>query len=278
LNTIPYHDFGGNGPLLHFAAPNAYTPDCFHQFIAPFLPHYHIIAMFHRPLWPGTNPEELAGDWHLFAHDLIRFLDQENITNVIGMGHSLGAVATLYAAAERPELFSKLLLVDPVFLPPQILQMAAANPDQIRTYMPLIDKALRRRNRWATRQAAFDRFRGKRVFSRWSDEVIWDYVTYSLAEDEETGEIVLRWPREWEAQIYSIPPQKVWDAISRLTHPTLAIRGTESDTLFPMAWEHWQQLQPDAAFVELPDVGHMMMMERPLLVAETILDYLKGGA
>ncbi|MCA9923678.1 MAG: alpha/beta hydrolase [Anaerolineales bacterium] len=274
MTTIPFYDFGGSGPLLHFAGPNAYTPETFRQFIEPFLPHYHVVAIYHRPLWPHSSPNELETDWHIIADDLIRFLEQEQMRPAVALGHSLGAVSTTYAAVERPDLFQQLVLVDPVFLPASILQMAAANPEAVRAHMPMVDRALRRKNRWPTRQAAFERFREKRVFARWSDEALWDYVNFSVTENGTTGEVGLRWPREWEAAFYANPPQKVWEAIAQVRQPTLAVRGTESDTLFPEAWTYWQQLQPDATFVELPDVGHMMMMERPLLVADTILNHL----
>jgi pimeloyl-ACP methyl ester carboxylesterase len=33
-------------------------------------------------------------------------------------------------------------------------------------------------------------------------------------------------------------------------------------------------LQPAATFVEIPDTGHMLTMERPSLIAQTILDHL----
>lgn len=276
--TIPFVDFGGSGPLLHFAGPNAYAPETFRQFIAPFLDHFRVIGVYHRPLWPGTQPEELGADWHIIAADLIRFLEQQQATQVIGMGHSLGGVATAYAAVSRPDLFRTLVLVDPVFLPPQLLQAAAANPQAVPAFLPLVDRTRKRRDRWPNRQAAFDRFRTKSVFASWSDEALWDYVNESLAEDGPTGAVALRWPREWEAQFYATPPQGVWDAVAQLTQPTLALRGAESDTLFPQAWQHWQQLQPHATFVELPDVGHMMMMERPSLVADVILDHLKNGS
>ena len=62
--------------------------------------------------------------------------------------------------------------------------------------------------------------------------------------------------------------------IAQLTQPTLAIRAAESNTLFPQAWTHWQKLQPDATFVELPDCGHMLTLERPSQTANIILNYL----
>ena len=42
----------------------------------------------------------------------------------------------------------------------------------------------------------------------------------------------------------------MWDELPALAHPTLAIRATESDTLYPDAWALWQTLQPSATFVE----------------------------
>jgi pimeloyl-ACP methyl ester carboxylesterase len=94
IDLIPHHDFGGQGPILHFAHPNAYPPACFRQFLTPLTAHYHVTGIYHRPLWPGSRPEELTG-WQLIADDLIRFFDQEGYRDVIGMGHSLGAVATI---------------------------------------------------------------------------------------------------------------------------------------------------------------------------------------
>jgi pimeloyl-ACP methyl ester carboxylesterase len=274
ITPIPFYDFGGDGPLLHFAGPNAYTPACFHQFIAPFLPHFHVIGMCHRPLWPGSSSDELVGDWDIFADDLIAFLEQQGVQEIIGIGHSLGGVATTYAAVQQPELFTKLVLVDPVFLPVQILQMALLYPKEVEKLHPLLTRTRQRKNRWTSRDEAFVHFRNRSVFEQWPDNSIEDYVNNALHEEPESGDIVLCWTREWEAHIYGTLPQRVWDAIAQVKHPTLAIRGENTDTLFPPAWEHWQQVQPHATFVELPDVGHMMMMERPLLVAQTILDYL----
>lgn len=270
---IPFIDFGGAGPLLHFAHANAYPPGCYRQFIEALMPHYRVLAIEQRPLWPHSRPEELDS-WELLADDLIRFFEQEGPENVIGVGHSLGGVATLYAAVKRPSLFRQLILIEPVFLMPELLKMAAANPDAA-YQMPLVQGALRRRDRWPSRQDAFERFRPKPVFRRFSDEALWDYVNHAACEDG-SGEFVLAFPREWEARIYAHPPQHVWEHLPQVTQPTLAIRAAESDTVVPAAWQLWQELQPAATFVEIPDTGHMLTMERPSLVAQTILHHLTG--
>lgn len=272
-HSIPFIDFGGNGRILHFAHPNAYPPAGFRQFLRPLTEHFHVYAVEHRPLWPGSQPEEMH-DWTVIADDLIRFFDQMGWQQVIGVGHSLGAVATLYAAVSRPDLFSHLVLIEPVFLPPEVLQVTAENPEG-GAFNPMVAGSLKRRNRWESREAAFTRFRRKTVFARFSDEALWDYVN-SATEKTERGEIVLRFPREWEARFYSMPPQGVWQALPQVTQPTLAIRAAESDTLWPQAWQHWQEKQPTATFVELPDCGHMLTLERPFQADQLILNYLNN--
>lgn len=273
-HSIPYIDFGGNGRILHFAHPNAYPPAGFRQFLEPLTENFHVYAVAHRPLWPGSQPEEMT-DWTVIADDLIRFFDQMGWQQVIGVGHSLGAVATLYAAVARPDLFSHLILIEPVFLPPQILQMVAQNPDA-GVFNAMVAGALKRRNHWESREAAFVRFRRKLVFKQFSDEALWDYVN-SATRPTAKGDFELVYPREWEARFYSMPPQEVWQAIPQVTQPTLAIRAEASDTLFPQAWQLWQEVQPHATFVEVPDCGHMLTLERPSPVAAIVQNYLNQG-
>ena len=271
LNTIPFDDFGGDGSLLHFAHPNAYAPGTFRQFLRPFTKHFRVTAVHHRPLWPGSHPDELTS-WEIVADDLIRCFDQQGWQQVIGVGHSLGAVATAHAAVRRPDLFRRLVLIDPVFLPPNLLDQIRANPDK-GGFRSFVKTTRKRRDHWPSRQAAFDHFRPKEALASWPDEALWDYVNYSLRETDDG--VVLAFPRDWEAKFYSRPPQEVWQVVANITQPTLAVRAAHSDTLFVDAWALWQELQPDARFVELPDVGHMLTLERPLLTAQTVLEYLK---
>ena len=281
--TIPYDDFGGSGRVLHFSHPNAYTPRCFRRFLAPLAERYHVLAGHHRPLWylspsapPIPGPENFT-NWDVVADDLLRFLDQERLEGIIGAGHSLGAVATMKAALREPERFRALVLIEPVFLPPAVLDAARADPEAA-AGLPFVRAALNRRDRWPNRQAAFDRYREKSVFANFPDETLWDYVNEGLHEDPATGDFVLSYPREWEGAFYSRPPLDVWEEIPRVITPTLAVRGAGSDTLFAEPWAVWQTLQPSAAFVEFagqPPLGHMLTLEAPEDVAAAVLHWLE---
>lgn len=269
MNEIPFLEFGA-GPDLHFAHANGFPPSTYRQFLTQLGSRYHIMAMAQRPLWPGEAPEQLEG-WYQLAGDLIRFLDEHGLQGIVGAGHSLGAVVTMVAALARPDLFQKLVLIEPVFLPPPMLAAAAAHPEQA-FEIPLVHIARRRRYHWPSRQAAFTHFRKKEVFSRFSDTALRDYVEHGL---EECGErFELRFSREWEARFYGTPPLEVWEQIPRIQHPTLAVRGAKTDTLMMPAWELWQELQPGAQFVEIPNAGHLVPMEKPVELTTAVAAFL----
>jgi len=271
----PFIDFGGEGPLLHFAHANAYPPRCYQQFLTPLTSRFHVMALEQRPLWPHADPAGLT-DWQLLAEDIIRLFDEQGWRGVIGVGHSMGAVVTMRAAVARPDLFRALVLVEPVFLLPALLEMAATHPDAA-YQMPLVQSALRRRRQFTSREYAFERWRSKPVFARWPDASLWDYVNHALAPDAKNGGFRLVYPREWEAQVYARPPQWVWEILPQVTQPTLGLRGAETDTIVPEAWQLWQTIQPQARFVELADAGHMLLLERPSAAARLILDYLRDA-
>jgi pimeloyl-ACP methyl ester carboxylesterase len=212
--------------------------------------------------------------WYEIGQDMIRFMDENGLSNTIGVGHSLGAVATMYAAIDRPDLFRAVVLIEPVLMMPAILQLFATTPiEGLTEDYPLIKISKSRRNNWPSREDAFDHYRPKRVFAKWSDDVLWDYIWHGLQRTNE-GEIELIYAPEWEARIYSLPPTDVWDLIPKIDQPTLGIRGAETDTLVPAAWQLWQMAQPKGKFVNMANCTHLLPMEKPVEIAESIHNFL----
>ena len=172
MDNIPFIETGSGEQVLHFAHANAYPPGTYRQFLDALGTQYRVLAAEHRPMWDTSDPWESLTGWHVIANDLIRFLDSHGLSGVIGAGHSLGGVATFYAALERPDLFSKLVLIDPVFLPPEYVVMA----DRLEPMdIPLVKGAMRRRNGWESREAMFAHYRPKKVFARFTDQALWDF-------------------------------------------------------------------------------------------------------
>lgn len=276
--VIPYHDFGGQGPILHFAHANAYPPGCYRLLMEEFSHDYHAIGIKHRALWPDAQPQEVR-NWRRIADDLIDFFDSQSLQGVVGMGHSLGAVVTVFAALKRPDLFSHLVLIEPAFLTSQQLFWLHLTPPALRKRIwPMASGALKRRDTWDSPQAVFDSYRRKRIFSRLSDEALWDFIRHGTRRKDhaqaDSKEVTLTFPKNWEAHIYTLAP-RVWESLKQITHPTLAIRATETNVIAPETWQTWQSLQPEAKFVQIPETGHLVPMERPNVLAQIILEFLK---
>ena len=178
----------------------------------------------------------------------------------------------MFAAIKRPDLFSKLILIEPVFLPRRIIWGSKIIPTSIMDKRSPAGVAKKRQEQFASRQAVFDRWRTKRAFKRYPDETLWDYVNHGLI-DQPDGSVKLAYPRAWEAKIFSRPPA-VWRQIGRISQPTLGIRGTRTNVLSERNWERWQRLQPNATFIEMEGIGHMIPLEDYESLAGHILNWL----
>jgi len=271
-NQIPFLNFGGEGKPIHFAHANAYPPGSYQQLFAPFLGQYHVIGMHQRPMWPNSDPSTFK-NWHQLADDLIEFISQQHIKQVIGAGHSMGGVATILAAHKRPDLFSKLILIDPVIFERKYAIMTTMLPFFLRKkIIPIAKISAKRRDLWNDQQTVFDSFRKKRVFKQFSDSALWDFVKASTKPNG-LGQVTLTYPKAWETQIYLTAPY-VLNKLFKLKIPIIAIKGESSNVITPKVWAYWQNAQPTNHFLELPNSGHLLPMEYPLEVANFILKHL----
>ncbi len=269
--SIPFIDFGGEGEPLHIAHGNSYHPGVYAGMAERLAAHYKVTAILQRPYWAGSLPAD-APNMLPLAQDLLIFFGQQGLRNVIGVGHSLGGVVTFLAALKRPDLFRALVFIDPVFLAPDVVAAVSQNPDLMKDTR-LYKGALKRRQNWGSKEAAFAHYRGKSFFAPWSDEMLRQYVETGLRLTE-NGDFTLAYPAAWEAHIYASVATDVWSMLPQLKLPTLAIRAEHSDALLMPAWELWQQLQPAASFVEIAEVEHMVPVTHPDLMAERILSFL----
>ena len=269
----PVIDFGGDGPVLHLAHANGFPPGAYRLLVENLASRYHVVSLPSRPLWPGSRPES-APNWYTMADDLIRGLDALGLTNIVGVGHSMGGNLTLWASISRPDLFRAVVLVDPVILPPAWLWMAQLfRWLGFRRKLPLVRGALRRRRTWSSRQACYERYRRVPFFADWPDASLRAYVEAGTRERAD-GQVELAYPPEWEAHIFATVPADIWRAVPKLRAPALVIRGERSDTFRPESQARMERLLPQARYVVIPDAGHLAPMERPAEVGAAIRDFL----
>ena len=270
--TIPFYNFGGTGSLIHFAHANAYPPGCYQQLFKPFLKDYQVVGMEQRPLWPNSNPAKLKS-WHQLADDLILFFEQQQFKQVIGVGHSMGGVVSIIAAIKRPDLFSQLVLIDPVIFPKHYTQLTNLLPPFLRKkIIPMAKLSAKRRDNWPDQQTVFDSFRTKKVFRSFSDSALWDFIKASTKVNG-AEQVTLTYPKDWETQIYITAPSLLKE-LKKMTIPILAIKGQYSNVITADVWSEWKTAQPHNDFLEYPNSGHLVPMEYPSELAAWILEKL----
>lgn len=225
---------------------------------------------------PGVYSSEEKPGWHLKW-------TQENgfafpTPPVIGLGHSFGGNALVQAAAERPDLFESLFLVDPM-TPPHYVPKERWEKEGQAVY-GLSAGAIRRRTTWPSRAEAAKIMRAQPFYAAW-DQVIFDlYVAHGLVPvdyNNPEGEVTLATPSWCEAAIFTEPEGVAhgWMALTELECPVgfvmanvpVATYGEEKTR--DMVW------RPSRARNErFPDAGHLITQEKPHKLAESMWRFL----
>lgn len=260
-------------PIINVACANGFMPQTYARALTPLFPNYRVLSLNMRPLWENCAPESLHS-WRQFGDDLLNGLDQLTDQPVIGIGHSVGAIATLYAASARPERFSRLILLDPTLLPRvtlwgvRLLRLLGRE-----ARLPLVEQALRRGRHWVSTEAAYTYFRGKRLFKRWSDDQVRTYAE-SITEPDGANGVKLVFTPEWEAQIYKTVATDVWELPARVKTPMLVIRGELSDTFVQPSARLFARLNPQAHMITIQGAGHLVPQEQPEQVGRAIAEFI----
>ena len=271
-DPFPLDDWGGTGPVLHLAHANGFPPGTYRQLIQALTPRAHVFTARSRSVVPDTEPRSLRS-WEDLAEDLAASLRARGLQDVVGVGHSMGGVATLLASLKYPGLFRSVVMLDPVIFTGGrlvLIQLLGLFGQQGR--IPPARMALRRRNHWGSREEAGESYRKKALFRNFHPDALRDYLTHGLTEAPGGG-FRLTIPREWEARIFSTTVSGLWRRMRAVTVPTLVLRGADSDTLTAPALARVRSTLPGARTEEVPG-GHLFPLEHPEACARRILAFL----
>lgn len=268
-DNIPFFEFGGNGETIHFAHANAYPPGSYLELINPLTEKYRVIGLQQRPLWPNSDPKFLR-NWEQLSDDLIVFFEQQNLRNVLGIGHSLGAVVSLIAARKRPDLFRRLILLEPVLFPQYLQWIFKVVPINLRQrIIPVSRIANNRNDQWSDRKFLFDSYRKKRIFRDLSDRALNDWIDHGTKKNKD-GTLQLAFPKKWESRIYATIPFAIDDLLD-LKIPVHVLRGETTDVISPKVWKRIQNHLPAENLWELKNASHLVPLEYPTKVANWIM-------
>ena len=196
-----------------------------------------------------------------------------------GVGHSLGGTSLVLAELARPGTFDALLLFEPIIYPPWV-------PPGRREDNPIAGGTARRRNSFASLDAAREYFVSKPLFARWDPRSLEAYMAGGLRAAED-GSLVLQCEREFEADIYRSDVSGIWDRLPNIGCPVYVWCGGAShhmDAIGPggSTTELYRQMAAKfgtdgASFEPVDGLGHFGPLEDPARFASSVWTKVGSG-
>lgn len=267
-------DHGGSGPpvvLIHGLGGNADN----WMLVAPSIAERHHTIALDLPGFGLSAPSRRHSlDSHAAAVTaLIEHLDRGPVTVV---GNSMGGIVAELVASDRPELVRRLVLVSPataastVPTPPDPGVAAMLAVQAIPMVGPAFTGAFQHRHT-PDHQVA----RTLAIVARHPDRL----PPRVRARAIEMA--ALRQSMPWVGRAFSesarstasllANPRRFATMIDEIDRPTTLIWGTADRVVSPRAIRRLASLRPDWRAVELAEVGHVPMLERPDVVIDEVL-------
>jgi pimeloyl-ACP methyl ester carboxylesterase len=266
-------DWGGAGEpvLLHHA--NGFCKGVWGLVAERLAPRFRVFAMDARGHGDSSRPEAPGSyAWHRFAEDaaaVAAFVAAEcRVTRLpVAVGSSFGGTSLLGAAKQRPDLFGRLVLVDPV-VPPRVEEIP---PERREHVLSMVERATKRRHDWPSRAEARAFFAERELFERFDPRALDLYVLDGLRERRD-GSVELKCPGTVEAAVFAGGGDVDVAALARgLRTPALWLWASQGS----FSRERYRELAASMAAARVEDLacGHLAPMERPDLVAEAVLRF-----
>jgi len=229
------------------------------------------LEMFgHDPRYPVTsNRPHLVEQLLDFSTPLV----QSAGVPALWVGHSLGVLLSLMAAAKAPQMARGVLLLDaPVVGGWQAQMVRVVKKISFAGRFTPGATSARRRFHWPDLPAVLHHFQAKRKFAAWDPQVLVDYVEQGTVALNEAGgsQRVLKFAREIETQIYNTIPDHLPRYLQgrALQCPVALIAGRQSREMRLADLSFTDRvIKGRKMFI---DGTHLFPMERPLVTAATI--------
>lgn len=263
-------DWGGDGPLILLHHANGFCKGMWARVAEGLRADYRVVAMDARghgdSSWPEGAPADVFA-WDEFALDLLAVAEalvaeRGDAKLALGIGHSFGGTSMLGAASRRPELFERLLLVDPVTPPPPDREL----PERMVHVQDLVERALKRRADWPSAEEARAWWAERDFFAAWQPEALDLYALDGLRSRDDGG-VELKCSPVVEAAVFSQSRGPDVRELARRTKvPCLWLWARGGN--FPLPFHQALVAMMPAARLEELDAGHLVPMEHPELIVE----------
>ena len=227
----------------------------------------------------SEQPSHRMPDWQEMASAIYAVIaEQMRIKDngpIIGIGHSLGGVLTLMAAAQHPEYFKRVILLDPpIFNRPVLTIQKVLRKTQLWHHSPIVKSVMNRRSHWQNIEQMKTYLAEKALYRHWQPEVLEDFC-HSATTATENG-IKLACNPHWEGAIFGSYPRGLWQKIKKVGVKVDIVTASKSYSFIKPSVDKAVRLN-SAINVHSFGHRHCFPMEQPQKTAEFIQQSLKLG-
>ena len=227
----------------------------------------------------STQPSTRMPDWQKMAHSVADAIYQQaNVKEngpLIGVGHSMGGVLTLFAAVKYPDLFSEVILLDPVlFQNEMIIAQQLMRFTGAWKRSALVRSVANRTHIWPNLVAMNENIASKPFYKKWHPQVISDYCKYSSTAGLDNT-VQLSCKPSWEASIFGSYPRGHWRAIYKVNIPVDILIANNSYFFIPKAVKRAAKLNKNIQWQTFGN-NHCFPMEEPIDTAKKLTDVISA--
>jgi len=259
----------GHGITLHYAEQGTGQPlilihgslsdySYWRDQIGPLAKHYRVIAYSRRYNYPNKNPAQPGYSAITDADDLAALISTLHLGRVYVIGHSYGALTTLFMASRHPELLKAVVLAEAPLVPLLCDLSGSEAAEGISVFADI------QRRMVLPMRAAFakgDREQGVATFINYvfADPMGWQ----KMSRDSQAG--TLRDAHEWDVMLTTgtLFPALAPADIRAIKLPVLIMSGGKSYTFLGLIDRELARLLPDNRHVMFLDAGHQMWLQHP---------------
>jgi len=237
--------------LLHGGGANAHWWD----HVAPRLAErFRVVALDFRGHGDSDHPDETYVG--AFDDDLVALLEHLDVPRVALVGHSMGGRVALDHAARHDDV-AAVVAVD-------VSRGASTRSRRIARL------ALTLRRTYETREEAVRRYRFLPASAHASEACRLHIAEHSVRREPD-GRFGFKFDPRW----FGLPPRPRPDP-SRISCPTLIVRGAESPLLTAEGVESLLEELSDGRAVVVEGAGHHVHLDRPEAFLDEVLPFLTG--
>jgi pimeloyl-ACP methyl ester carboxylesterase len=270
VNGVRLHtqDWGGDGAPIVLLHATGFLGRIYRPLAERLRAVGHVYSYDQRGHGDSSAAPGGEYSWEWTMRDLEGFITTMGWPSVRAIGHSAGATAIGSLACERPDLISRVVLLEPVIF-------ESATAPELGWRNPFIERTLKRKRVFDSVEAMFSNFDHKPPYDTWRKDILRDYCEFGTRPTSD-GKRELKCAPEVEAKFYDTSPE--FDGLGRIlrcTAPLLVMFGVRGDSLGASLSPIVAQRLNNGRVLDVADAGHFLPMEKPDFAADQAIEFLK---